>query len=108
MGPAFSFIFWMMLIGFIALTSIPFAIIFIVGRKKKSKMLKWLGGAPAAMILGGAFSLFCFIIYGFIHPWSETSDPKNITSAFVSNFGFDPKDDFVPLSYLAISTTRTL
>ncbi|MBI5685057.1 MAG: hypothetical protein HZC54_08240 [Verrucomicrobia bacterium] len=93
---ALNFIFWVFVIWVFAAVSIPFLILFIVGVRKRRRWMKWLGGIPAGMILAMAFCGFCLLIYGFMHPWSETADTKTIRQTFVTNFGFEPGSDFKP------------
>jgi hypothetical protein len=93
---AINFIFWLFVISVFAAVSIPFLILFFVGMRKHRRWMKWLGGVPAGMILIMAFCGFCLLIYGFIHPWSETSSTATIRQTFVANFGFEPGPDFKP------------
>ncbi len=93
---AINFIFWVFAICVFAALSIPFVILFIFGVRRRSRWMKWLGGAPSVMILVGAFCGFCLLIYGFMHPWSETTKAKVIRQTFVNNFGFEPGTDFSP------------
>jgi hypothetical protein len=93
---AFNFIFWVLVICGFAAVSMPFAILFIVGVRKRSRWMKCLGGLPAVTILAGAFCGFCLLVYGCMPPWSETSDAGNIRQTFVQNFGFQPGPDFSP------------
>jgi hypothetical protein len=93
---ALNFVFLLLAILIFASISIPFLILFFFGLRKRSRWMKWLGGIPASLILGAAFCGFCLLIYGFIHPWSETTNPKTIRQTFVHNFEFDPGADLFP------------
>jgi hypothetical protein len=93
---ALNFAFWVLVICVFAASSIPFFILFIFGVWRRRRWMKWLGGVPAVMILVGAFCGFCFLLYGFMHPWSETTDAKDIRQTFINNFGFEPGADFSP------------
>ena len=92
-----NFAFWMIIVCAIGALSIPFIILFLFGVRRKSRPMKWIGAIPAVGILVLDATVFCFLIYGFAHPWSETADAKTIRGSFVSNFGFQPGSDFVPL-----------
>src|ERR1700733_2273812 len=92
-----NLVFWMIVVCVMAAVSIPFIILFIIGVRRNSRLIKWLGAVPAAGILIVTFITFCLLAYGFIHPWSETTNGSTIRASFKSNFGFEPGADFVPL-----------
>jgi hypothetical protein len=94
---AINFIFWVLVICVIAAISIPFIVLFIIGVHKRSRLIKWLGAVPAAGTLFLALCAFGLLFYGFMHPWSETTDEKSIRQSFKSNFDFEPDADFVPM-----------
>jgi hypothetical protein len=92
-----NIIFWAFVILAFSAISIPFIILSIIGFRKRSNWMKWLGAVPSVLILGSAFCGFCLLLYGFIHPWQETTDPKSIRESFVDSFGFDPGEGFIPI-----------
>jgi hypothetical protein len=94
---ALNLLFWCVAIGIGAALAVPFIVLFRIGIRKRSRLMKWLGGIPAAIILIGAFVAFCLLIYGFTHPWSETNNAQDIRASFKSNFDFAPSSDVVPL-----------
>jgi hypothetical protein len=93
-----NFIVLMLVVCIIGALSVPFLILFIFGLRKKRRWMKWVGGLSAVAILSVALLAFGGVIYWFVHPWSDTTNPKAIAASFKSNFGFEPGPDFVALN----------
>lgn len=98
MGPAFSFLFFMVLVAAIAALSIPFLIITFVGLWKRIWWLAGISGFISGGILTAAFAAFCGIVYLFLFPSSQTTDPEEMRRTFSSEFGFPPGRDVVLLN----------
>jgi hypothetical protein len=93
-----TFVFPILIIIAFGTLSIPFAVLFLVGKFKKRRWMKWVGGLCTASILFIAISAVGFLVYGFFFPNSDTTKPEQLRATFRSNFGFEPGTDFVPLN----------
>ena len=92
-----STIFWLFAVCVLGVLSTPFIVIFIIGIRKRSRVMKWLGGIPAAGFLSLAGLVLIAVFIGMVHPFWETTSSKKIHESFVSTFNFQPGSDFVPL-----------
>jgi hypothetical protein len=94
MNPYF---FWVLIICVLAVLAIPFLILFIIGVRKRSRILKWIGGVPVTGFLVLVVLLFGSFVISIVHPYSDTTNGQTIRQSFVSNFDLQPGSDFVPL-----------
>ncbi len=97
MAIALSFIFFVFLIALFAALSIPFAVMFFIGLRKRNTWLTWLGGVSTGVILSASITAFFVLIYFYTHPSSESTDSKEMTRTYAALFKMPPERDFVPL-----------
>lgn len=110
MGPGIVILFWGVIAGVGALVWLGGLVLFIIGRKRKSRLLQWVGGAPFVTL-----SIFCVIAasmfsYFLVRAWvpryvyedtfhqKPTNDVKDIKS---STWSFADSADV----YLKFKTT---
>jgi hypothetical protein len=88
MGPLFVIIFWLIFVSFFTILWIGSLILFLVGWRKKKRLLKWLGLAPLA-----GLTLFALLIAGvFAVVVVRMITPKYV---FADSFGEKPNADVV-------------
>jgi hypothetical protein len=92
-----NLIFWLFVICVLGALSIPFIVLFIIGIRRRSRLLKWMGAIPAAGFLTVAGLVLFSLIMGIVHPYADTTNKTTIRQSFVYNFDFQPGPDFVPL-----------
>jgi hypothetical protein len=86
MGPLFVLLFWLIIAGIFGTFWLVGLIIFIIGKRKNSKLMMWFGGTPVVFLTAIAVAGVGLVGYGMI----RATNPRYV---FKDTFGEPPSKD---------------
>lgn len=90
MGLGFIIVGWLLIIGILFITWLASLLLFIWGRKRKSLILKYLGGIPLGISSFIGILLVLFFCYAVFMAGLNLLSPSYV---FKDSFGFSPTQD---------------
>src|ERR1700719_1989474 len=86
MGPVFVIFFWLLIAAVFGFFWVAGLVIFLIGRRKHSRLMIWLGGIPTVCLTLIAVAIGGLLGYGIIH----VTNPRYV---YKDAFGEPPSSD---------------
>ncbi len=86
MGPLCVILFWLLIASIFGIFWVPALVVFIIGKRRRSKLLMWLGGTPMVFLTAIAVAIVGLIGFGII----RATNPRYV---FKDTFGEPPSGD---------------